>query len=166
MDGKFPYGDGLPSACSDCFRYELFSNPLVLIEGEPTGIEGQRDNALTLNLTMPIVAAFREAEPVPALFPFKKPAKPTKLVAENDASSVRLAWKDNARNETSYLIEMRPPGTTTFATVALAEPNATSAYLRRAVAEGPGIYAFRVVALSGRYRSAPSNVAQLRVPPP
>ena len=153
-----------PSACSDCVPREVFSNPLVSIEGEPTGIEGQRDNAQTLNLTMPIVAAFRERDPVSAPFPFRKPAKPTKLVAELDGSSVRLAWRDNARNETSYALEMRGPGSSTFATVALAEPDAKSAYLRHAVAEGPGVYLFRVVALSGSFRSAPSNVARLSVP--
>ncbi len=164
VDGKFRTVMAYPSACSDCFPYEVFSNPLVSIEGEPTGIDGQRDNAQTLNLTMPIVAAFRETEPVSAPFPFRKPAKPTKLVAELDASSVRLAWRDNARNETSYLIEVKGPGSATFTAIALAEPNAKSAYLRHAAAGGSGVYLFRVVALSGSFRSAPSNVAQLTVP--
>jgi hypothetical protein len=164
VDGKFRTVMAYSTACSDwCWPFEVYSNPLLGIDGEPTGIEGERDNAQTLNLTMPIVAAFRDVAPNPAPFPFGKPKKPTNLVVVNDASSARLTWKDNARNETSYLIEMKAPGSTKFVTVGLEEPDAHSAYLPNALARGRGVYVFRVTAVSGSFRSPPSNEAAITV---
>jgi hypothetical protein len=43
----------------ECPRIPYFSNPLVSFQGEATGMSAQRDNALVLNTTLPIVAAFK-----------------------------------------------------------------------------------------------------------
>lgn len=47
-----------------CNRRPHFSNPDVLEEGVPTGIDGQRDNHRTGNLTAPIVRDFRIPNPL------------------------------------------------------------------------------------------------------
>jgi hypothetical protein len=154
------------SACHDtCPLYEVFSNPLRAIDGEPTGIPDQRDNALTLNLTIPIAAAFRTTEPVPVpSLPTGKPARPSKLVVELFDLLAVLSWKDNARNETAYLIEVRRPRSTRFVSAMVLEPGTTSAFLF--LVNRPGVYRFRVVAVSGTRRSPPSNVALVRVAAP
>jgi hypothetical protein len=41
-----------------------FSNPLVLYNGSPTGITGQRDNARVINATFARVAGFKPAQPI------------------------------------------------------------------------------------------------------
>ncbi len=46
---------------SGCTRVAHFSNPDVLESGQPTGVDGERDNARTGDLTAPIVANFRGA---------------------------------------------------------------------------------------------------------
>ncbi|MFV0544320.1 MAG: M12 family metallo-peptidase [Marinicella pacifica] len=46
-----------------CTRRQYFSNPDVNYLGLPTGIDGERDNARTLDLTSPISAAFRVRTP-------------------------------------------------------------------------------------------------------
>jgi hypothetical protein len=49
------------SECSGgCTRRQYFSNPDVTYLGLPSGIDNERDNARTLELTSPISAAFRD----------------------------------------------------------------------------------------------------------
>jgi hypothetical protein len=91
-----------------------------------------------------------------------KPAKPTDLKAVAASStSIDLTWKDNARNETSYRVEIKPPGGsfqpvgslpagTTGATVFELDPGKT--------------YTFRVQALSGSKKSPYSNQAKAKTP--
>ena len=166
VDGRFRTVMAYPSACWGCYLLDVFSNPRIAIDGEPTGIEGQRDNAQTLSLTMPIVAAFREKAPVPVQFPFKKPAKPTNLVATYEPVIARVSfeWRDNARSETSYQVEMKAPGSQQFVVVRSVEPNSTYAWIDGMVDSNPGTYAFRVVAVSGRFRAA-SKTVQVRIGP-
>lgn len=77
-EGYFPYSHGLrqPEAgfrsimaygCDDgwCARINRWSNPLVEIEGTPTGVADHADNARSLNATAEIVAAFREPDAPP-----------------------------------------------------------------------------------------------------
>ncbi len=45
---------------SGCTRVAHFSNPAVMQSGQPTGIDNERDNARSGDLTAPIVANFRE----------------------------------------------------------------------------------------------------------
>lgn len=166
VDGMFRTVMAYPSACSACYPLDVFSNPRIAIDGEPTGIEGQRDNAQTLSLTMPIVAAFREQAPVPVPFPFKKPAKPTNLVATYEPVIARVSfeWRDNARGETSYEVEMKAPGSKQFVGVRSVEPNSTYAWIDGMVDSRPGTYAFRIVAVSGRFRAA-SKIVQVHIGP-
>mgnify|MGYP002082845007 CR=1 FL=1 len=50
------YVDPCPSGCT---RRPYFSNPSVLFSGLPTGIEGTRDNARSINNTADIIANYR-----------------------------------------------------------------------------------------------------------
>jgi peptidyl-Asp metalloendopeptidase len=50
---------------SSCPRVDQWSSPLVLVGGVPTGIDGVADNAKTLGITAPIVAAFRPTTEAP-----------------------------------------------------------------------------------------------------
>ena len=98
-------------------RYLTFSNPLVFFQGEPAGIENERDNARALQQTVPVAAAFRaggSALPpagVPAPLPPRPtvtPASPTELRATVlSATAVRLNWKDNGQGEIVFQVEGR-----------------------------------------------------------
>lgn len=89
-----------------------------------------------------------------------KPAKPTDLKAvANSSTTVELTWKDNARNETSYRVEMKAPGGS-FQLLGTLGAGATSAEVTEL---DPGkTYTFRVQARSGSKASPYSNQAKAR----
>ncbi|HEV2854620.1 MAG TPA: fibronectin type III domain-containing protein [Thermoanaerobaculia bacterium] len=91
-----------------------------------------------------------------------KPAKPTDLKAAADSStSVTLTWKDNARNETSYRVEMKAPGGG-FQVVGTLDADTTSATVTDLT---PGkTYLFRVQARNGSKASPYSNQAKAKTP--
>lgn len=61
VDGEFRSVMAYATECDlNCPRVAHFSNPAVSYMGFPTGIEDERDNARTLNLTAPIVEDFRD----------------------------------------------------------------------------------------------------------
>lgn len=62
VDGEFRTVMAYSTECipPGCPRVAHFSNPDVSFSGHPTGIENQRDNARTLDLTAPIVEDFRD----------------------------------------------------------------------------------------------------------
>lgn len=94
-----------------------------------------------------------------------KPARPTRLTARlAGPGAVQLTWRDNARNETAYLVEVRPPGAARFAVEATLPADATSVTLSGL--DRAGVYRFRVLARSSTHTSLPSNVVQVRVPRP
>jgi N-acetylneuraminic acid mutarotase len=91
-----------------------------------------------------------------------KPARPTRLAARPAGpGAVRLEWRDNAGNETAYLVEVRPPGARSFTTEATLPAGATSVTLSGL--DRAGVYRFRIVARSSTHLSQPSNVVQVRV---
>jgi N-acetylneuraminic acid mutarotase len=95
--------------------------------------------------------------------PGGKPAKPTQLTGSLvGQGAALLRWRDNARNETSYVVEVKAPGAKAFVVGATLEAGATTVTVTGLVK--PGVYRFRVVALAGPRRSPPSNVVALRVP--
>jgi hypothetical protein len=62
IDGSFRTVMSYSSPCTIyCSRTARFSNPNVQYNGVATGITDQQDNALTGNLTGPIIAAFRSS---------------------------------------------------------------------------------------------------------
>ena len=87
-------------------------------------------------------------------------AAPSSLTASASSGKVSLKWKDNSSNETAFLIERAPSGTTNFAQVGQAADAITwSETLSRAT------YLYRVRAFNSstsRY-SAYSNQVQIRV---
>lgn len=91
-----------------------------------------------------------------------KPAKPTGLKASATSStSVRLTWKDNARNETSYRVEIKPPGGS-FQVIGSLPSGTTSAEVTEL---SPGqSYTFRVQAFNGSKKSPYSNQAKAKTP--
>lgn len=52
-------------SCPSCDRVGHFSNPDVAVFGNPSGIEGQRDNARVADLVAPTIAAYRFAASSP-----------------------------------------------------------------------------------------------------
>lgn len=61
VDGEFRTVMAYSTECDlGCTRVAHFSNPDVIFSGHPTGIDNQRDNARTLDLTAPIVEDFRD----------------------------------------------------------------------------------------------------------
>lgn len=85
------------------------------------------------------------------------PGAPTKLTATPQSTTeIRLAWEDNADNESGFRIEAKPLGGT-FAEVATAPANSTSAVVG-GLTPATG-YAFRVTAVGDTGTSAPSNEA-------
>lgn len=80
VDGEFRTVMSYAGPCtSSCARQPHFSNPDVLFERWPTGIEGERNNARTAALTAPIIAAFRD-----------RPAPQPDLSVEPAAFELRL----------------------------------------------------------------------------
>lgn len=173
----FPYAygytdgqTGFSSVMAYGWRPKLvFSNPTVLFDGRPTGIEGERDNARTLQQTIPIAAAFRSGgselprenvpPPVPPP-PTVIPGAPTELRGSVlSATAVRLRWKDNTRDDIGYRIEATTQSGSTFQTVDEV-PGDTVEHVVEGL-EPATRYRFRVLALGLQENSSPSNEIQL-----
>ncbi|MEM7221641.1 MAG: M12 family metallo-peptidase [Pseudomonadota bacterium] len=95
------------SGCN-CPRIDNFSNPNVLYDGEPTGVDhnadpnNSADNVRTMNNTAAVVAAFREgtSEPLPP------PQAPSNLSASVISDSqISVTWTDNSDNETAMVLQ-------------------------------------------------------------
>jgi len=139
----------------------LFSNPLVLVDGVPAGVENERDNARALQQTIPIVAAFRTGGsalprpnvpapvPPPPPPPIETPAAPTELRATAvSATEVGLRWKDNGSGEIAFRVEGRREDTAGYG--ALAEvPRNTIRHTVTGLEPGTA-YRFRVKALGAQ----------------
>lgn len=139
-----------------CTRVAYYSNPSVLYLGFATGIADQRDNARTLRLTTPIVAAFRGGTTVtPPLAPSLLTAAPV------SASQINLLWTDNAADETGFRIERSTSGGA-FAEIAVAGPNVTA--WSNTGLTGNTNYAYRVRTTNSGGNSAYSNTAQALTP--
>lgn len=98
------------------------------------------------------------------------PLAPTNLAATVLASlttgpSVRLTFRDNALNETGFIIQRSVDGGVTFTTIASLGPRANrgSVTYTSAVMAGQS-YAYRVYTLNGVSPSAASNTASVTVP--
>lgn len=89
-----------------------------------------------------------------------KPAKPTNLKAVASSSTkITLTWKDNARNETSYWVEIKPPGGS-FQVLGTLGAGTTSAEV--VDLESGKTYTFRVQARNGNKASPYSNQAKAK----
>ncbi len=92
--------------------------------------------------------------------PGGKPAKPTDLKAVADSStSIVLTWKDNARNETAYRVEIKPPGGA-FQVIGSLPAGTTSATVTELLPAKT--YTFRVLAANGTKLSPYSNQAKAK----
>lgn len=94
--------------------------------------------------------------------PAATPLAPTALTATVQVGpQVNLAWTDNATNESGFVVERAPAGTTTFTTVGVAPArNSTgSVTFVDATVSGSTSYDYRVLATNVTGASAPSNIA-------
>ncbi|MEN4042840.1 MAG: multicopper oxidase domain-containing protein [Anaerolineaceae bacterium] len=110
--------------------------------------------------TKAIVSAFSNTVMLGTVPP--PPAAPTNLTATVQAGpQVRLAWQDNANNETGFVIERSTDGIN-FSTLATLGTNITS-YTDTAVTPGSS-YVYRVKAVNAGGDSAYSNTASVTIP--
>ncbi|HMB52832.1 MAG TPA: fibronectin type III domain-containing protein, partial [Thermoanaerobaculia bacterium] len=146
--------------------YLTYSNPLVFVDGEPAGIENDRDNARALQQTIPVAAAFRAGgtalppagvpAPVPPR-PTITPAQPTELRAQVlSATEVRLTWKDNTDDDVGVRIEGRQLGTAYEVLAEVAKDLITHVVVDL---EPATTYRFRVQAIGEEAVSGYSNEA-------
>lgn len=92
-------------SCSGGARVSYFSNPDVsLTTGQATGTATE-NNALSMNNTKAIVAAFRST------MDSTTPNAPSNLAASAlSASEIALTWSDNSSNETGFRLERSTDG--------------------------------------------------------
>ncbi|HSV85822.1 MAG TPA: fibronectin type III domain-containing protein [Levilinea sp.] len=112
--------------------------------------------------TKQIVSAFSNTVMLGSAPP--PPAAPTTLTATAQAGpQVQLAWRDNANNETGFVVERATDGVT-FSVLTSVGVNTTS-YVDTAVT--PGItYTYRVKAVNAGGDSAYTNTASATIPAP
>ena len=91
-----------------CPKFQGFSNPDVLYNGQPTGIDydtdpaNSADNARSIDNTAYTVANFRVSGEAPT----NPPAAPSGLIATAVSDTqIELVWSDNADNENGFEVE-------------------------------------------------------------
>jgi PKD repeat protein len=139
-----------------CTRIPYFSNPNVLYNGTPTGIDHNVDpansaeNAQTKNNNETIIANWRPAAETEA------PLAPGNLnLVAVSASQIDIAWTDNADNEEGFYVERSPNGVDTWTEIAALTANTTS-HSDNGLAEST-TYFYRVRAYNGVGNSLYSN---------
>jgi FtsP/CotA-like multicopper oxidase with cupredoxin domain len=99
------------------------------------------------------------------------PNAPSNLSAtlNNNSTGINLSWRDNANNETGFVIERSSDGGTTFTSIATPKSRwgtgGTVTYTDTDIVSGT-TYTYRVKAMNGTTSSGYSNTATLTVPGP
>jgi fibronectin type 3 domain-containing protein len=152
------------AGCSGGNFVAYFSNPDVLVNGYPSGIDyetdpaNSADNARSMNNTADTVAAFRAGSSNTV------PNEPTGLGATTiSGSQINLVWTDNASNETGFRVERSTNGTT-FTEIAVLAANSVT-YSSTGLTAG-ATYWYRVRAYNSKGNSGYSNVASAQATPP
>lgn len=122
VDGSYrtvmSYVDPCPSGCT---RVAYFSNPNVIFNGQPTGIDNARDNARSINNTADWIANYRYSGSSITLGNYNG----NEIVPRNIHQS--LIWtSDNVTGEVK--IEISRDGGTTWATLFNPTPNDSQEY--------------------------------------
>jgi PKD repeat protein len=166
--GSYPYSYGhrdttegfrtiMSYSCSGgaCPRISNFSNPSVLHNGVPTGIDhdvdpnNSADSARSKNNTASTVANWRQAVNQTA------PAAPTGLlVSAMSGDETQVTWSDNADNEDGYFIERSLDGNA-WQQIAATGPGASS-YSDNGL-DPNTMYHYRAQSYNGVGNSAYSN---------
>ena len=141
---------------SFCPRVPYFSNPNVLYNGAPTGIDhnvdpaNSTDNARTKNVNETIIANWRPSAET------EVPQSPNNLnlVAVSD-SQIDIFWTDNAYNEEGFYVERSPNGVNSWIEIANLSANTTS-HSNNGLAENT-TYFYRVRSYNGVGNSSYSN---------
>ena len=156
------------NGCGYCPKFQGFSNPDVMFNGQPTGIDhdtdpaNSADNARSINNTAYTVANFRVSGEAPT----DPPAAPSDLTATAVSDTqIDLGWTDNANNESGFEVERSPDGTS-WQLIGTVGTDATSYYANGL--ESSALYYFRVRSYNGLGGSAYSNTATATTedPPP
>ncbi|MBX7138251.1 MAG: hypothetical protein K1X83_09730 [Oligoflexia bacterium] len=88
-------------------RIQRFSSPLVIYDGQPTGVENAADNARMLNLTVPTAAAYLDepsGEPTPTPQPGQPTPEPTASPTPGPAQgSITLIQGPRVKNSISLI---------------------------------------------------------------
>jgi hypothetical protein len=141
-----------------CPRVNHMSNPNVLYNGWPTGIDddidpaNSADNARSMNNTDSTVANWRLATDPTA------PAAPSNLSATAPSdTAIDLDWSDNSANEDGYLVERSPDGINNWAQIANLAANTTAFTDNGLTVETT--YHYRARAFNGVGNSDYSNTA-------
>lgn len=136
-------------SCTGGTRVSYFSNPnVILTTGEATGT-ANANNALSMNNTKAIVAAFRAGAAASV------PNAPTNLTAAAASGSViNLTWADNSSNETGFRVERSGDGIN-WSEIGITGSNATG-FASNGLVAGSA-YFFRVRAYNSNGFSAYSN---------
>ena len=152
------------SGCN-CPVIDHYSNPNVLYNSEPTGVDhtqnpsNSANNALSLNNTAPVVAAFRPGATVPP----PPPAAPSGLVANATSdTAVAVSWTDNSDSETAS--ELQRTSGAGWSTLATLGANVTS-YNDNGLTPDT-TYSYRVRASNEAGASGWSNSASATTPEP
>jgi hypothetical protein len=160
--------------CSDrgvsCARIPYWSNPNLLLNGDPLGVPGgtstacsagqfdpycDADNHRTLNVSAWTVANFRQS------VVDSPPDAPTNLTATAvPLWRIDLSWNDNSSNEDGFRIERSSGGS--WSTLAEVPANTTS---YQDTTPTPGVtYSYRVFAHNGTVDSDPSRTVSAVLP--
>lgn len=136
-----------------CPRVNNWSNPEVLYNGKPTGVNStannSADNRLTLNTTGPIVSNFRATKIAPVA--------PTNLAIQDvKASEISVGFVDNSQDEQGFKVERSFDGNNWLLLKPLS-PNINSFVDERPACGGQFFY--RVYAYNQNGNSAFSNIA-------
>jgi hypothetical protein len=145
---------------SGCTRIRHFSNPDVDFNGLPTGIDydvnpaNSADNARSINEAKLTIANWRDsgtASPQP-------PAPPSDLIAASvSQSEISLTWSDNTDNESGFIIERSPNGSTVWNLIGNVGPNVL--FFDDSGLDPGSTFYYRVYAYNGAGNSPVSNVA-------
>jgi hypothetical protein len=147
--------------CTGAPRVTQFANPDVLFNGWPTGISfeadpaNSADDSRSMNETADTVAAFRSLAT-------SIPGAPSSLAASAvSADAVRLAWSDNATDESGFRVERSGDGVE-FAEVATLAAG-TTAFTDSGLSPRTS-YWYRVDAFNGLGHSEFSPVVSVATP--
>lgn len=138
-------------SCNGGTRVSYFSNPNVMLTtGQPTGTATE-NNALSMNNTKAIVAAFRSGS-----ISTTTPNAPGNLAASAlSDSEISLTWSDNSSNETGFRLERSADGRN-WTEIAVTGSNTTS--FTDTGLEESTTYQYRARAYNSNGNSSYSNI--------
>lgn len=145
--------------CGNCPRVAFFSNPNVSIQGAPTGVANQRDNARTINGRASIIANFSQADSDKGVSLTVTPSFRTVMQGQSATFTLTLNRKDFA-DEISNSLLCRNSNDCPFSSN-LIDLKTTSSLVNFTIGTqdslAPGLYEFAVKATTSNLAIENSN---------